>query len=96
MAAQADPESLVLDDLDFSNVGGGGVGIPDRGCIGVDGLDDGFERGEHGFLGVTPLGAGEGFEDVDTWGHLPADIINMFVEGKRGVERDPDKNCIDV
>ena len=50
MAAQAGTECLVLENLDFANVGGGGVGVPDWGRIRVDRLDDGIEGADHCFL----------------------------------------------
>ena len=37
---------------------------------------------------MTPLRARKGFKDVEAWGHLPADVFNMFVESETGVESD--------
>ena len=42
MAAQTDPEGLVLDDLEFLDVGRFGRRVPDGGCVIEDRTDEGF------------------------------------------------------
>ena len=54
MAAQTDPESLVLDDLEFLDVGRFGRRVPDWGCVVEDRTDEGIVGIKQGLCLITP------------------------------------------
>ena len=65
MDAKAGTEGLILNSLEFEDVGRGEVREPDRSGIGEDGAEDGAVGEKHGLLLCAPVGASEGFEDVE-------------------------------
>ena len=66
VGSKAGTEGLVLDSLEFEDVGLGGVGKPDGSSVGKDGTEDSAVGEKHCFLLRTPEGARKGFEDVKT------------------------------
>ena len=66
VGSKAGTEGLVLDSLEFEDVGLGGIGKPDGSSVGKDGTEDSAVGEKHCFLLRTPEGARKGFEDVKT------------------------------
>ena len=54
MAAQTDPEGLVLDDLEFLDVGRFGRRVPDWGCVVEDRTDERIVGIKQGLCLITP------------------------------------------
>ena len=80
---------LVLDALEFGNVGKGKVREPDRRCIDKDRMEDGAVGEKHGLLLCAPGGASQGFEDVKAGGGAGNDVGNIGGKGEMGVKGDP-------
>ena len=66
VGSKAGTEGLVVDSLEFEDVGLGGIGKPDGSSVGKDGTEDGAVGEKHCFLLRTPEGARKGFEDIKT------------------------------
>ena len=82
MAASDDPHGCILDSLKTFNVGGAGVGKPDRGGESPEGLDDCLEGGNEGFFGVSPCGACQGLQDLKAFLSLGLDGVHVVAKGE--------------
>ena len=63
--AEANSEGLVLDTLEFEDVGVAGVREPDGAGICEDGAKEGSVGEEHCFFGMTPGGTSKDFEELE-------------------------------
>ena len=89
MASRDDAHCCVLDALQALDVGGGGVGKPNRTGVGEEGLKNGFVSCEQGLLIVSPSGACQGLEHLESLLCLGFYGIHVLAEGEGGVEGDP-------
>ena len=84
-----DAEGVVLEGLELCDVGRGGVGEPDGGCVEEKGTDNGLVGEGYGFGLLAPGCASKCSEDIEARGGAGNDVGNMVTEGEMGVEGDP-------
>ena len=82
-------EGVVLDYLEFGDVGWGCIGVPYGGGIKEKGADYGFVGEGDCFELLAPGCASKCSEDIEARGGAGNDVGNMVTEGEMGVEGDP-------
>ena len=85
-AARGNAKRLILNSLQFSNIGWGCVGEPNRSCVVKYGADEEFVGDSHGLNLLPPVGGAEVFEEVYPGYDSGAEVFDVFVEGEEGVE----------
>ena len=88
-AARDNAKCLILNPLQFFNIGQGCVGEPNWGCVVKYGADEEFVGDSQGLKLLPPFGGAEVFEDVYPGCGSGAEVFDVFVEGEEGVERNP-------
>ena len=84
------PEGRVLDGLEGLDGAGAGVGEPDWGGVGDEGLYEGFVSDPQGFRRLSPTASGQDSHNVESW---PGPLCEIFHVGRKrqmGVEGHPE------
>ena len=80
-----DAEGVILEGLEFCDVGCGGVGEPNGGGVKEEGTDYGLVCDGYGFDLLAPGGASKSLEDIEAGGGAGDEVFDVGAKGEVGV-----------